>query len=658
MARAFLSAANNSELAVDASLRSTLTAFASSNQADYPDALLIRNSVKTISEIVVNHLDAVILHTERDLLHSITSLTSNSRHRKEFLTETAKVLCECLGAQGCSILVVDQHSNTLVLGGTTGLFDPRTGHTLSQVSYAYGEGCSGWIWKTRKVVRLFNAKDEKEWRQVDPTGTLTVGTESAEFPNCENARPFLGIPILNQASKGGRPTLGIIRLHAKSERSSFLVTDERLLLSAASLLAPLLIDWEARDSLRKAHDLKDGLFDIIEACSVTDDLSTILHTIASEGRRMLGCFSASILLREPQQDKLRLEVMVPSNPPKGVPGEFPFTHGLCGLAATQGVTLMVPDVASHPRYYRVFHQVKSEACTPILHQGRCLGILTLNSDLIGFFSPDDANKQRVLEVLAKQAGLAIHRDFARHERDAMHDRLIRTTEMLTVSTLASALAHELKNGLAAIGGILSNLQKELQVTSQCEALKKARLQSSRLGELAQKLLDLTRTSEFRPQLHYLNDVVDSAAQLLTDLVSLNKMKLLQTLDATLSRPAAGNGHMVDVDARHITQIMTNLILNAIDASARGQTIAITTAHEEEGQVSITVRDYGKGLAPDVKPRMFELFFTTKPKGFGVGLHIVQDLVRTNQGRIEIESKPGAGTAIKIMFPTATKGSHL
>jgi hypothetical protein len=112
---------------------------------------------------------------------------------------------------------------------------------------------------------------------------------------------------------------------------------------------------------------------------------------------------------------------------------------------------------------------------------------------------------------------------------------------------------------------------------------------------------------------------------------------------------------VETDRRHLEQAVMNLVVNARDAMPRGGSIFIETAATDGNTVRVVVRDTGHGLTPEVRSRIFEPFFSTKPSGTGTGLGLptVQRIVGESGGSIEVESTPGEGASFIIALPQHT-----
>ena len=101
----------------------------------------------------------------------------------------------------------------------------------------------------------------------------------------------------------------------------------------------------------------------------------------------------------------------------------------------------------------------------------------------------------------------------------------------------------------------------------------------------------------------------------------------------------------------LEQLVLNLATNARDALPTGGTLRVCAAHED-AEVVVTVEDDGFGIEPDVRARVLEPFFTTKPHGNGLGLSICRSIVWNMGGKLTLESEPGAGTAVHLRLPAA------
>ena len=111
---------------------------------------------------------------------------------------------------------------------------------------------------------------------------------------------------------------------------------------------------------------------------------------------------------------------------------------------------------------------------------------------------------------------------------------------------------------------------------------------------------------------------------------------------------------VTIDATQLTQVVLNLVVNAVDAMAalRVRRAVSLRTRAADGGVTIEVRDHGPGIAPDVLPRLFEPFFTTKPEGLGVGLPISRSILEAAGGRIRAENAADGGARFVVWLPAS------
>ena len=112
-----------------------------------------------------------------------------------------------------------------------------------------------------------------------------------------------------------------------------------------------------------------------------------------------------------------------------------------------------------------------------------------------------------------------------------------------------------------------------------------------------------------------------------------------------------------LDPAQIKQVLLNLVKNAMQAMSRGGELTVRTGAGTEA-VFVSITDTGKGIPDEKLTRIFEPFFTTKKKGSGLGLMIVQRIIRDHAGRIDIESKPGQGTTFRIWLPLHERAPRL
>ena len=262
--------------------------------------------------------------------------------------------------------------------------------------------------------------------------------------------------------------------------------------------------------------------------------------------------------------------------------------------------------------------------------------------------------------------LGILRDnTARRELDK---QFIQAQKMEVVGHLASGVAHDFNNILGIVMGYTEILMSGMDPCSvQHEQAQTVFHTAERAASLTRQLLIFSSKQTPRPQVVDLSEVIANIDRMLRRLIGEN-INLV-----TLPEPDLG---YIEADTTQIEQILMNLTVNARDAMPVGGTITIETRNESvaEGDlsgpglapipagqyVSVSVTDTGGGMGEDVKSRIFEAFFTTKPvgQGTGLGLATCQSIVRHWRGYITVESGLGAGSFFKAYFPRIASSARL
>ena len=249
------------------------------------------------------------------------------------------------------------------------------------------------------------------------------------------------------------------------------------------------------------------------------------------------------------------------------------------------------------------------------------------------------------------------------ERVQLREQLCQAQKMETVGELAGGVAHDFNNLLTAVLGFSGILRTSLPKDGEtAEAVASIEEAAERGTQLVRQLMAFSHKQPTRQEPVNLNDVVRETGELMSR--TFPKSTVLKTrLQPDL--------YLVQADPTQMHQVIMNLMVNARDAMAGGGTITITTANLvldagdplAEGLtvgpcVVLTVSDTGSGIPLDAQPHIFEPFFTTKREsgGTGLGLSTTYAIVARHGGRISFTSRPGEGTAFRVILPAARTGS--
>ncbi len=221
----------------------------------------------------------------------------------------------------------------------------------------------------------------------------------------------------------------------------------------------------------------------------------------------------------------------------------------------------------------------------------------------------------------------------------------RAAQLATVGELAASLAHEIKNPLAGIQGAVQILLDRAGPGDPHREIFEAILQQvDRLGHTVRELLDFARPMPPQFEPGALNEVVERVAGLVGKDPAAARTILTKELAEDL--PA------VWMDEAQISQVLLNIMLNAVQVMPDGGRVTVRTSHDGPGHVMAEVVDTGPGIPAEVLPQIFKPFFTTKHKGGGLGLAICDRIVRDHGGTIQATSGEGGGARFSVYLPIA------
>lgn len=227
-------------------------------------------------------------------------------------------------------------------------------------------------------------------------------------------------------------------------------------------------------------------------------------------------------------------------------------------------------------------------------------------------------------------------NLARREKE-----LHQAGKLAALGQAVAHLAHEVRNPLCTISGFarLIGRSPEASPRTRHDAEVIVR-ESRRLERMLTEVMDFARPSVIAALSQPLAPVVERSV-----LVAAGQAAEGVAIETSLD-PATPE---VPFDAERIEQVLINLLRNAVDASEQGGTVRIGTRPHPDG-AEVFVRDEGPGIPPEVQKRIFEAFFTTKPKGNGLGLAVCREIVAGHGGRLDFQTAPDRGTTFSLVLP--------
>jgi len=386
------------------------------------------------------------------------------------------------------------------------------------------------------------------------------------------------------------------------------------------------------------------------------DVAAVLDAVGTTARDVVGAERVHVLLgSEPRAMHVaHLSGLADPELTQGQTVDFVAMGSAEAVRTIEGGgAFVVRDSETDPRVTRALWRrwrVGAGMFLPLRTRDRTLGFMALGRTQP---HPWSAEQIEVAEALAAQASVALDnarlyeeaREAYRGLKDAQ-TRIIQTEKLAVVGTLASGLAHEVRNPLNSIALQLSLLERRIaaldaSVSDEMRDLTGIiREEIKRLDSLVGDFLLFSRTNRVQFRSTSLDALLDEVVRLLRPEA--------RTANVTIRRQRRG-GDLPELrmDAEKMKQVVINLVRNAIEAMPDG---GVVTAENGavDGQARVVIRDTGPGLPEGID--VFQLFVTTKAKGTGLGLSIAQQIVLEHGGEITAASVPGEGASFTITLP--------
>jgi signal transduction histidine kinase len=240
---------------------------------------------------------------------------------------------------------------------------------------------------------------------------------------------------------------------------------------------------------------------------------------------------------------------------------------------------------------------------------------------------------------------------SREEIERLHrTQMSRAEHFATLGELATGLAHEIRNPLAGIAGVIEIVGRDLPASSPARAVvKDVRLEIGRISRTLTDLLETARPRHPEVRRSNLNTTVEHAVMLARQQVLSRPIKIELRKDVELPE--------VEHDSDQIHQVLLNLLLNAVQAMEQTGTVRVEISSREDC-ACVVVSDDGRGIPAHNLPNIFRPFYTTKGNGTGLGLSLARRIVEDHHGRIDVSSVMGKGSQFTVVLPFHVPTSHI
>lgn len=559
-----------------------------------------------------------------ELVTSFIDLESLLRHIVESVTKMMET-------DICSIYLTD-NLNRLVLHATIGLKPEAIG----KLKLNPGEGIIGYTSQVGEPVSVYRSDTHPQYVYCPETG------ERGEYS-------MLAVPL-----KRNRKSFGVICVQTYQGRT-YTPDEINFLSTIASQISGAIRNAQLYNDQKKTLKEITKLYETALALSRTLELNKILKEIVKSSAEILGVPFSLLQMTEEYAGTTRQyrhgfnNDVVPSDV------DYMFNRLFTQVSISKRTEFLNDLALEIADPYRVTQIIKTIICVPILANNQVIGG-------VGVFSPEGEDIQkgqeaeRILTILANQAATSIqnarlYEAVKTNEMQLMdmRDQLLRVERLVAVGEMSARVAHEIRNPLTAIGGFARKVYEKMGEGDEGkEYLRIVVDEVNRLENILHEILDFASPSLPNMKENDLHEILDDSLMMVEDICQKKNIQLKKKYEAKNS--------LIKVDADQIKQAFLNLFQNSIDAMGKeGGDLKVHTyqAPHERGKkdkVIVTIRDTGCGIPEKDQTHIYDPFYSSKPKGSGLGLPITHKILTAHEVAFHLVSREKLGTMVIIEFP--------
>jgi len=558
-----------------------------------------------------------------ETLYKTAALLNTTLETDRLLQLVLRAAVRSLKASSGSLLLLDPEERVLRFNVATGL--KRSEYAKRKIPL--GEGVTGWVALHGKPLRVPHVLSDPQYLQIRPS------------VQSEMAAPLI---IEDQV-------IGVLCVD-NLQPDAFSLEDQELLVAVAAQAAKVIQNARLYEELKKRARELETLFSVGRTIVSSLDLKEVLKRITREAMRLTGTRLCSLMLLDETGQELILRAEHGSSRQYIRKPNLRVSDSLLGQVVLDRSPLYVRDVRQEPRYRFSDLAAREGLCSllsvPLIYEGNPIGVLNVYTGKPHAFSREEIN---ILAALASLSAIAIEK--ARlYERVMRVEDYVRKNEKLSLlGGLSAEVAHEIRNPMNVINMLIHSMEQDMEAGDpKRRDVEIIRRKVAQADQMVTQLLDITRSRDPVIEPVDINRLLEELLLLMRHRFSLKNIRVLSRLSQGL--PA------LQGDRLRLEQAFLNLIFNATEAMPEGGRLTIATQLSEarnpdQGpRLTVSVRDSGIGITQEQQKRLFEPFFTLRPMGVGLGLSVVQRVVKDHQGSIRVKSRPGKGSLFLVEFP--------
>ncbi len=557
------------------------------------------------------------------------------------ILEVVMTIPEIQADAGWALVIEDDREEWIRLGPVRGVSETLL-HVENTIPLNDCPICAAWL---DRIGFTGQALSESRFH-LDPQLLVNAGIQD-----------HIAIPL-----SVGQRMLGVINLGWQKRRDSLLM-ERPLLLSIGRQVGLALRNAQLYQSAIKVNRL-EAISKISAAAASTLELDIVLQQVLEKACQALDAVAGAILLTIPDSKELAFAYISPDS--LDVQSHQPISteRGIIGWVVQYRQVARINDIKRDPSMYRGLKPIfgpgiDSLMCAPLVHRDQFTGVIAVFNKRYGEFSQEDADLLEAVSSISASAldNARLYKDLKLSllEKERTQAQLVQSEKIAALGRLAASVAHEINNPLQAVQGCLSLLAEELsgphrpeKVNSYLDVVDK---EIERVVGIVHGMRDFARPAPVGTRS---TDIIS----VLEDVLALAE-KQLQHSKVSVECSWGGDVPSIQANPNLLKQVFLNMILNANDAMPDGGELRICVMTDEimieddvlpQPAIRIDFSDTGPGMTHEALSHLFEPFYTTKEMGSGLGLYISYTIIRSLNGKIDVNSRAGLGTTFVILLP--------
>lgn len=548
---------------------------------------------------------------ELNALYKAGHSLSTTIEIKELLTQIMELATKVIGARSGSVMLLDIDKNSLRIKASIGIKD----EIVQTTDLPLGSSIAGSVAQTGKPVIIENIETDPDFRRKAKTQYET--------------KSLLSVPL---QVKGN--IIGVINLTDKISEDKFSEEDLKLLMALASQAAIAIDDAQHYEEANRKLKEFVALYEIASELPNMENFAQMARLVHFHIRNIMPVEMTLWLSYDVKQSVLTFNFWDgwgKENFEKVANTEIPLEKKQVENPAKRAKAIL----GFLDQSLSMNGEINSFRAVPIYTKGHFYGLFCMGSRKEDAFHVDH---EYLASIITSQAASLYERQRA----------MLNATRLMTMGNMMSEISHDLRKPLTNIkGGLQIMKERWPEITDNDNFFEMAQQELSRLSELVRELVDFSNPTRYQTEKKKIDEILNRVVKLVQHDLNRNNIKLVQAFEDNLP--------MVAVNHNQIIETFLNIFMNAIDAMDEGGTLTLKTLrHHDSGNgisyVQVQVADTGRGIQPEYHERIFDRYFTTKDSGTGLGLAVVDRIIKAHNGRIEIKSKLGQGTTFFISLP--------